>query len=61
MFDSRATATEFLDRPDCVPVLAAAGYRFMETAMYNSRTRPDGLIGQACPGNIGLLWSTANH
>ena len=31
MFDSRATATEFLDRPDCDPTLAAASYRFMET------------------------------
>ena len=30
MFDSRATATEFLDRPDCDPALAAASYRFME-------------------------------
>jgi len=31
VFDSRATATEFLDRPDCDPALAAASYRFMET------------------------------
>jgi hypothetical protein len=31
MFDARATATEFLDRPDCDPTLAAASYRFMET------------------------------
>ena len=31
MFDSRATATEFLDRPDCDPTLAASSYRFMET------------------------------
>ncbi len=31
MFDSRATATEFLDRSDCDPALAAASYRFMET------------------------------
>jgi hypothetical protein len=31
MFDSRATATEFLDQPDCDPALAAASYRFMET------------------------------
>ena len=31
MFDSRATATEFLDLPDCDPELAAASYRFMET------------------------------
>jgi 2-polyprenyl-3-methyl-5-hydroxy-6-metoxy-1,4-benzoquinol methylase len=31
VFDSRATATEFLDRPDCDPTLAAASYRFMET------------------------------
>jgi hypothetical protein len=28
MFDSRATATEFLDRPDCDPALAAASYWF---------------------------------
>ncbi|MDO8596163.1 MAG: methyltransferase domain-containing protein, partial [Sulfuricaulis sp.] len=34
MFDSRATATEFLDRPDCEPALAAASYRFMETVNY---------------------------
>ena len=31
MFESRATAAEFLDRPDCDPALAAASYRFMET------------------------------
>lgn len=31
MFDSRATEMEFLDRPDCDPLLAAASYRFMET------------------------------
>jgi hypothetical protein len=31
VFDSRATAMEFLDRVDCDPVLAAASYRFMET------------------------------
>lgn len=31
MFDSRATATEFLDQPDCDPGLAAASYRFMKT------------------------------
>ena len=31
MFDSRATAAEFLDLPDCDPALAAASYRFMET------------------------------
>jgi hypothetical protein len=31
VFDSRATATEFLDRSDCDPALAAASYRFMET------------------------------
>ena len=31
MFDARATATEFLDRPDCDPALAVASYRFMET------------------------------
>ncbi len=30
MFDVRDTATEFLDRPDCDPALAAASYRFME-------------------------------
>lgn len=30
MPDARATATEFLDRPDCDPVLAAASYLFME-------------------------------
>ena len=30
VFDSRATAQEFLDRPDCDPELAAASYRFME-------------------------------
>jgi hypothetical protein len=35
VFDSRATATEFLDRPDCDPALAAASYRFME--MINCR------------------------
>jgi len=35
VFDSRATATEFLDRPDCDPALAAASYRFME--MVNRR------------------------
>lgn len=34
MFDSRAMATEFLDRPDCDPVLAAASYRFMETVNF---------------------------
>ena len=31
MFDARATETEFLDRPDCDPALAAASYQFMET------------------------------
>ena len=31
MFNSRATAIEFLDRPDCDPALAAESYRFMET------------------------------
>lgn len=31
MFDQRATAEEFIDRPDCEPELAAASYRFMET------------------------------
>ena len=31
MFESRATAAEFLDQPDCDPALAAASYRFMET------------------------------
>ena len=30
MFEARATETEFLDRPDCDPALAAASYRFME-------------------------------
>jgi len=30
VFDARATGTEFLDRPDCDPALAAASYRFME-------------------------------
>ena len=35
VFDSRATATELLDRPDCDPTLAAASYRFME--MVNCR------------------------
>lgn len=30
MFDARATATEFLDQPDCNPDMAAASYRFME-------------------------------
>ena len=30
MSDTRATATEFLDQPDCDPSLAAASYRFME-------------------------------
>ncbi len=30
MFDARATTTEFLDRPDCDPSIAAASYRFME-------------------------------
>ena len=34
MFDSRATATEFLDRPDCDPTLVAASYRFMETVNF---------------------------
>jgi len=31
VFESRATAAEFLDLPDCDPALAAASYRFMET------------------------------
>src|SRR5512141_2584815 len=31
VFESRITAMEFLDRPDCDPALAAASYRFMET------------------------------
>ncbi|OGV32398.1 MAG: methyltransferase type 12 [Lentisphaerae bacterium GWF2_45_14] len=35
MFESRATATEFLDRTDCDPGLANASYRFME--MVNCR------------------------
>lgn len=30
MFESRATETELLDRPECDPALAAASYRFME-------------------------------
>ena len=30
MFETRATASEFLDQPDCDPSLAAASYRFME-------------------------------
>lgn len=30
MFESRATESEILDRPDCDPVLAAASYRFMD-------------------------------
>jgi len=34
VFDSRATAMEFLDLPDCDPSLAAASYRFMETVNY---------------------------
>lgn len=34
MFDSRATAMELLDLPDCDPALAAASYRFMETVNY---------------------------
>ena len=35
MFDSRATAMEFLDLPDCDPSLAAASYRFMETVNFH--------------------------
>jgi len=35
VFESRDTATEFLDRPDCDPALANASYRFME--MVNCR------------------------
>lgn len=35
MFESRATAMELLDRPDCDLALAAASYRFME--MVNRR------------------------
>ena len=34
MFDARAMASEFLDRPDCDPALAAASHRFMETVNY---------------------------
>lgn len=34
MSDSRATAMEYLDLPDCDPALAAASYRFMETVNY---------------------------
>lgn len=30
MFEARATETEFLDKADCDPALAAASYRFME-------------------------------
>ena len=35
MFEARDKGSEFLDRPDCDPALAAASYRFMETV--NSR------------------------
>ena len=35
MFDARATATEFLDQPDCDPALAAASYRFMATVNFH--------------------------
>jgi hypothetical protein len=35
VFDSRATAMELLDLPDCDPALAAASYRFMETVNYS--------------------------
>ena len=35
MFDSRATATEFLDRPDCDPAHSAASYRLMEKVNCN--------------------------
>ena len=42
MFDSRATATEFLDRPDCDPALAAASFRFME--MVNGRFGGIGVV-----------------
>ena len=31
MFEARATDMEYLDQPDCDPVLADASYRFMET------------------------------
>lgn len=31
MSDARATASEYLDQPDCDPALAAASYRFMQT------------------------------
>lgn len=34
MFDSRATAVELLDLPDCDQALAADSYRFMETVNY---------------------------
>jgi hypothetical protein len=37
VFDSRATATEFLDRPDCDPALAAASYRFRHDALLSIR------------------------
>jgi 2-polyprenyl-3-methyl-5-hydroxy-6-metoxy-1,4-benzoquinol methylase len=30
VFESRSTEMEFLDRPDCDPLLAAASYQFME-------------------------------
>jgi hypothetical protein len=40
VFDSRATATEFLDRADCDPTLVAAGYRFMETVNYRFGGKP---------------------
>lgn len=35
MFDSRATGTEYLDRPDCDPALAATSYRFMEMTNFH--------------------------
>ena len=40
MFESRATAMEFLDRPDCNPALAAASYRCMETVNGRFGQRP---------------------
>jgi 2-polyprenyl-3-methyl-5-hydroxy-6-metoxy-1,4-benzoquinol methylase len=35
VFNTRATEAEFLDLPDCSPVLAAASYRFMETVNHH--------------------------
>src|SRR5450759_601809 len=41
VFDSRATATEFLDRPDCDPALAAASYPVSYTHLRAHETRHD--------------------